>query len=64
MKHRKAWKAILLAAAFTAATLQGSRLPEDLEWDGAVVASGSSSDRVCTLSDERAGWCTADRMWA
>lgn len=64
MKPARTLKAFLLAAAFVAATLQGSRLPEDFDREGATLANASGSDRVCTLADERAGRCTAERMWA
>ena len=62
----RATKLILLAAAFVAATLQGSRLPNDLPLQTAPAANvAGDRQRACTPDDERAGSaCVPERMWA
>ena len=61
-----ATKLILLAAAFVAATLQGSRLPHDLLLQTAPTPNAAGDrQRACTPDDERAdSACVPERMWA
>jgi hypothetical protein len=66
MNRKTATRTVLLAAAFVAATLQGSRLPQHAPWEGAAVAGAvTDKQRACTPTDKRsADACKSERMWA
>jgi hypothetical protein len=66
MNRKTATRTVLLAAAFVAATLQGSRLPQHAPWEGAVTAGAvTDKQRACTPTDEQSdSGCKSERMWA